>query len=232
MIVNTRPLDLSQKTNSLLTRSQQSFIHIPLTRILKTEPSLQALKYIKNLQNYDVLIFTSQSAVIHGAKFFKEALVANKKIPILAIGLATQESLNKFNLDTSIPPTFDSAGLAHVIKEMDYKKCLVFCGEKNPRIISLTDSDIDTFHCYASHNETIIDISKIRDKDKLIILIYTHQSLKVLIKELPMNKNQQVIFIVASKRIAELTKEYGFRNVILAESPHDKDMVEAALAEA
>ena len=73
---------------------------------------------------------------------------------------------------------------------------------------------------------------KIRDKDKLIILIYTHQSLKVLIKELPMNKNQQVIFIVASKRIAELTKEYGFRNVILAESPHDKDMVEAALAEA
>ena len=232
MIVNTRPADLCQKTNSLLARSQQNFIHIPLTRILKTEPSLQALKYINNLKDYDVLIFTSQSAVIHGTKFFKEALVANKKIPILAIGLATQESLNKFNLDSSIPPTFDSAGLAHVIKEMDYKKCLVFCGEKNPRIISLTDSDIDTFPCYASHNETIIDISKIRDKDKLIILIYTHQSLKVLIKELPMNKNQQVIFIVASKRIAELTKEYGFRNVILAESPHDKDMVEAALAEA
>jgi len=63
-------------------------------------------------------------------------------------------------------------------------------------------------------------------------LIYTHQSLKVLIKELPMNKNQQVILIVASKRIAEFTKEYGFRNVILAKSPHDKDMVEAALAEA
>ena len=99
---------------------------------------MKALKYIKNLQNYDVLIFTSQSAVIHGAKFFKEALVANKKIPILAIGLATQESLNKFNLDSSIPPTFDSAGLALVIKEMGYKKCLVFCGDKNPRIISLT----------------------------------------------------------------------------------------------
>jgi len=76
MIVNTRPLDLSEKTNSLLTRSKQSFVHIPLTRIFETEPSLQALKYIKNLQNYDVLIFTSQSAVIHGAKFFKEALVA------------------------------------------------------------------------------------------------------------------------------------------------------------
>jgi uroporphyrinogen-III synthase len=50
-------------------------------------------------------------------------------------------------------------------------------------------------------------------------------------KVLPVNKNQQVIFIVASKRIGELTEEYGFRNIVLAESPHDKDMVEAALAE-
>jgi len=232
MIVNTRPADLCQKTNSLLARSQQNFIHIPLTRILKTEPSLQALKYINNLKDYDVLIFTSQSAVTYGAKFYQETSFANQNIPILAIGLATQESLSKFNLTSSIPPTFDSAGLANVIQEMDYKKCLVFCGEKNPRIITMTDADIDTFPCYASHDETNIDVSKIRDKDKLVILIYTHQSLKVLMKVLPVNKNQQVIFIVASKRIGELTEEYGFRNIVLAESPHDKDMVEAALAEA
>jgi uroporphyrinogen-III synthase len=74
----------------------------------------------------------------------------------------------------------------------------------------------------------ILMFPEIRDKDKLVILIYTHQSLKVLMKELPMNKNQQVILIVASKRIAELTKEYGFRNIVLAESPHDKEMVEGS----
>ena len=231
MIVNTRPEDLSQKTNSLLERSHQNFIHIPLTRIIKTEPSSKTLEYINNLKDYDVLIFTSQSAVIHGAKFFKEALVANKKIPILAIGLATQESLNKFNLDSSIPPTFDSAGLALVIKEMGYKKCLVFCGEKNPRIATMTDAELDSFPCYASHDETNIDVSKIRDKNKLVILIYTHQSLKVLMKELPVNKNQQMVLIVASKRIKRLAKIYGFRNIVLAESPHDKEMVKAALVE-
>ena len=231
MIVNTRPIDLSQKTNSLLARSQQSFIHIPLTRILKTEPSLQALKYIKNLQNYDVLIFTSQSAVTYGHKFYQEAIAANKNIPILAIGLATQKSLRKFNLTSSIPPTFDSAGLANVIKKMGYKKCLVFCGEKNPRIATMTDAELDSFPCYASHDETNIDVSKIRDKNKLVILIYTHQSLKVLMKELPVNKNQQMVLIVASKRIKGLAKIYGFRNIILAESPHDKEMVKAALVE-
>ena len=153
-------------------------------------------------------------------------------MPILAIGLATQKTLKKFNLSSSIPPTFNSVGIANVIKEMGYKKCLVFCGEKNPRIMTMTDADIDTFPCYASNDETNIDVSQIRDKDKLVILIYTHQSLKVLIKKLPVNQKQKVVLIVASKRIEGYAKEYGFKNSVLSESPHDKEMVEAALAEA
>ena len=91
MIVNTRPEDLSQKTNSLLESSHQNFIHIPLTRIIKTEPSSKTLEYINNLKDYDVLIFTSQSAVTYGHKFYQETIAANKNIHILAIGLATQK---------------------------------------------------------------------------------------------------------------------------------------------
>jgi uroporphyrinogen-III synthase len=231
MIVNTRPEELSQKTNSLLKSSHQNFIHIPFTRIFKTEPSSKTLEYINNLKDYDVLIFTSQSAVTYGHKFYQETIAANINIPILAIGLATQKSLRILNLTSSIPPTFDSAGLANVIKKMGYKKCLVFCGEKNPRIATMTDAELDTFPCYASHDETNIDVSKIRDKNKLVILIYTHQSLKVLMKELPVNKNQLMVLIVASKRIKGLAEEYGFRNIVLAESPHDKEMVKAALEE-
>jgi len=231
MIVNTRPADLSQITNSLLEKSKQEFSHIPLTRIIKTEPPLQSLQYINNLKDYDVLIFTSQSAVTYGAEFFQEALFTNKNIPILAIGLATQESLRKLNLVSSLPSTFDSTGIANVIKNMGYKKCLVFCGEKHPRILTLTNAHIDTFPCYASHDEMSINFLKIKDKKELVILIYTHQSLKVLTKQLPVNKDQKVILIVASKRIEELAKKYGFKNSVLAESPHDKEMVKAALAE-
>tara|TARA_B110000003_G_scaffold174195_1_gene173819 strand:+ start:172 stop:870 length:699 start_codon:yes stop_codon:yes gene_type:complete len=231
MIVNTRPEELSQKTNSLLESSHQNFIHIPFTRIFKTEPSSKTLEYINNLKDYDVLIFTSQSAVTYGHKFYQETIAANINIPILAIGLATQKSLRTLNLTSSIPPTFDSAGLANAIKQMDYKKGLVFCGEKNPRIATMTDAELDIFPCYASHDETNIDVSKIRDKNKLVILIYTHQSLKILMKELPVNKNQLMVLIVASKRIKGLAEEYGFRNIVLAESPHDKEMVKAALVE-
>tara|TARA_B100001996_G_scaffold144995_1_gene110378 strand:- start:464 stop:1162 length:699 start_codon:yes stop_codon:yes gene_type:complete len=231
MIVNTRPKDLSQKTNTLLESSGKRFIHIPLTKIIKIDPPLKAMQHIKNLKDYDAVIFTSQSAVRYGAKFFQESPFSNKNIPILAIGLATQEALGKLNLASSIPSTFNSEGLANVIEERGYKKCLVFCGEKNPQILTLTDADIDTFPCYASHDEKNIDVSKVQDKDKLVILLYTHQSIRVLTKELPVNENQRITLIVASKRIEDLAMECGFRDIVLADSPHDIEMVEAALKE-
>jgi len=231
MIVNTRPIDLSQTTNSLLKKSQSSFIHLPLTKIIKITPSAKAKQKINNITNYDLLIFTSQSAVIYGVEYCQEILLRNKKIPILAIGLATQKSLGQLNLISSIPQTFDSYGLANRIKEMGYKKCLVFCGQKNPRLLSLTDADIDTFACYESQNESRIDLSLTKNENKLIILIYTQQSLEVLFEELHVNKTQKVILIVASERLKELSAQYGFTDCVVAKSPHDEDMVEAAIAE-
>jgi hypothetical protein len=51
-------------------------------------------------------------------------------------------------------------------------------------------------------------------------------------KELSVNQKQKVVLIVASQRIEGFAKEYGFKNSVLSESPHDKEMIEAALAEA
>ena len=231
MIVNTRPIDLSQTTNSLLEKSQCRFIHLPLTKIIKITPSAKAKQKINNITNYDLLIFTSQSAVIYGVEHCREILLRNKKIPILAIGLATQKSLSQLNLISSIPQTFDSCGLANRIKERGYKKCLVFCGQKNPLLLSLTDAYIDTFACYESQNQSRIDLSFTKNEDKLIILIYTQQSLEILFEELHVNKTQKIILIVASERLKELSAQYGFTNCVVAKSPHDKDMVEAAVAE-
>lgn len=231
MIVNTRPIDLSQTTNSLLEKSQCRFIHLPLTKIIKITPSAKAKQKINNITNYDLLIFTSQSAVIYGVEHCREILLRNKKIPILAIGLATQKSLSQLNLISSIPQTFDSCGLANRIKERGYKKCLVFCGQKNPLLLSLTDAYIDTFACYESQNESRIDLSFTKNEDKLIILIYTQQSLEILFEELHVNKTQKIILIVASERLKELSAQYGFTDCVVAKSPHDKDMVEAAVAE-
>ena len=169
--------------------------------------------------------------MIYGVEHCREILLRNKKIPILAIGLATQKSLSQLNLISSIPKTFDSDGLACTIKERGYKKCLVFCGQKNPRLISLTDADIDTFACYESRNESRIDLSLTKNENKLVILIYTQQSLELLFEELHVYKTQKIILIVASKRLKELSAQYGFTDCVLARSPHDEDMVGSAIAE-
>ena len=225
-------MELGEKTNFLLQKSKCAYIHLPFTYIIKTEPPTKALQNIHNLSDYDLLIFTSQSAVINSAEYCKEFLLNIRAIPILAIGLATQESLQRFNLPSSIPSTFNSEGLACTIEEKDYKKCLVFCGEKSPRILDLTVTEIDTFPCYASNDEENINLSGIKNENKLVVLIYTQQSLEVLMRELPFNKSQKIILIVASKRLEKLSIKYGFRESVLAESPHDEDMVHAALVEA
>ena len=108
---------------------------------------------------------------------------------------------------------------------------MVFCGQKNPLLLSLTDAYIDTFACYESQNESRIDLSFTKNEDKLIILIYTQQSLEVLFEELHVNKTQKIILIVASERLKELSAQYGFTDCVLARSPHDEDMVGSAIAE-
>ena len=63
------------------------------------------------------------------------------------------------------------------------------------------------------------------------MLIYTQQSLEVLVRELPRKKVQNIILVAASKRIKELSLKHGFKNCILADSPHDEEMIKAALIE-
>ena len=230
MIINTRPIDLGRKLNVLLQKYKCSFTHIPLTKVIKIQPSEKAKHYISHSSKYDLLIFTSQSSVLYGAEYSKEILLKNNQASILSIGLATQKSLMQHSIASSIPPTFDSEGLACVIKEKGYKKCLVFCGQKKPRILSLTDADIDLFPCYSSLDESEINFMQIKDENKLVILIHTLQSLRVLIKELPNNSMQRVSLVVPSKRIKEFSIDQGFKNCLLAESAHDQDMLDAALS--
>jgi len=231
MIVNTRPIDVGQKTNILLDSLDCNFIHLPLTQILKTEPSSQAIKHLNNLNQYDAVIFTSQSSVKYGAKFFQEKYLNYKKIPVISIGLATQDSLLKLDISSTTPSTYDSSGLAAVIKEKGYKKCLVFCGTINPRILSMTNADIDTFPCYLSQDQIKVNFEEIKDLNKLIILVYTKQSLEILAREFKADEMQKVVLIAASKRIEQSSKEYSFMKCVIAKSPHDEDMVSAALEE-
>jgi Uroporphyrinogen-III synthase len=115
MIVNTRPTEIGNKTNNLLNELKCDFIHIPFTKIEELEPPASAKILLDKLSNYDAVIFTSQSAVKYGIKFFQEKYANVNHIPIISIGLATQRCLNDLGISSVVPKTNNSEGIAKLI---------------------------------------------------------------------------------------------------------------------
>ncbi len=228
MIVNTRPTEISNKTNNLLNELKCDFIHVPFTKIKELEPPASAKILLDKLSNYDALIFTSQSAVKYGVKYFQEKYANVNHIPIISIGLATQKCLNELGISSVVPQTYNSEGISKLIAKKDYRKCIVFCGHKAPQLLSITNADIDVFPCYESQDKKNIDFGKIKELDESIILIYTNQSLEILVKNVKACEMEKIILICASERIRKLASNYSFKDCVLAKSPLDKDILNAA----
>lgn len=228
MIVNTRPTEIAYKTNDLLNELKCDFIHVPFTKIKELEPPASAKILLDKLGNYDAVIFTSQSAVKYGIKFVQEKCANVNHIPIISIGLATQRCLNELSISSVVPKTYNSEGISKLITKKDYRKCIVFCGDKAPQLLSMTNADIDVFPCYESQDKKNIDFAKIKKLDESIILIYTHQSLEILVKNFKTYEMEKIILICASERIRKLASNYSFKDCVLAKSPLDNDILNAA----
>jgi uroporphyrinogen-III synthase len=229
MIVNTRPSLLGNKTNELLAHSGAEFTHEPLTKILSISPSSKALLNLKQLESYDVIIFTSQAAAKFGAPYLQKHMPKNLNLSIMAIGLATQRFLNEQGLVSDVPSDFNSAGLAVLIDKSKHEKCLIFCGEKKPQLSLHTQIKLDTFSCYKVVDEESLDLGRIIGKQKAIFLVYNMQTLEVLVRHTQTVDLKALNIIVASRRIKENALLHGIENCVVAESPHDEEMTEAAI---
>ena len=93
----------------------------------------------------------------------------------------------------------------------------------------MTDAEIDIFPCYKSKDKKNVDFERIKKLDKSVILIYTHQSLEILVKNLTTYEMEKIILICASERILKLALNYSFEDCVLAESPLDRDILDAAI---
>ena len=229
MIVNTRPSILANKTNELLAHSGIEFMHQPLTKILRTSPSAQALSKLKQLDSYDVIIFTSQSAAKFGAPYLQEHMSKNLNLSIMAIGLATQKVLNEHGLVSDVPQDFNSAGLAVLIKQSKHEKCLMFCGEKKPQLSLHTQIQLDTFSCYRVEDEESLELNRITGNQRAIFLVYNTQTLEVLVRNTQAADLEKLNLIVSSARIQETALAHGVKGCVVAKSPHDEEMTEAAI---
>ena len=74
-----------------------------------------------------------------------------------------------------------------------------------------------------------VDFKRIKKLDRSVILIYTHQSLEILVKNLTTYEMEKIILICASERILKLALNYSFEDCVLAESALDKHILDAAI---
>tara|TARA_B110000305_G_scaffold241091_1_gene313791 strand:- start:1712 stop:2416 length:705 start_codon:yes stop_codon:yes gene_type:complete len=229
MIINTRPITLADNSNALLRRSGVEFSHVPMTRIECLAPSELDLSKLKNIERYDVLIFTSQSAVKYSASFLKNYLPANADLPIIAIGMSTQRVLKEYSLKSILPQSFDSAGIAQMIESKQYKKCLIFCGDKAPQLQQHTSAELEVFSCYQVLEEQAHQLHKVMTSKKVIILIYNIQTLEAIVKNIQGIDLERVWLVVASSRIQERALSQGIEQCQVASGPHDQEMVESAI---
>ncbi|MDB9790859.1 uroporphyrinogen-III synthase [Gammaproteobacteria bacterium] len=229
MIINTRPITLADNSNALLRRSGVEFSHVPMTRIECLAPSELDLSKLKNIERYDVLIFTSQSAVKYNASFLKNYLPANANLPIIAIGMSTQRVLKEYSLKSILPQSFDSAGIAQMIESKQYKKCLIFCGDKAPQLQQHTSAELEVFSCYQVLEEQAHQLHKVMTSKRIIILIYNIQTLEAIVKNIQGIDLERVWLVVASSRIQERALSQGIEQCQVASGPHDQEMVESAI---
>ncbi|MDB9700877.1 uroporphyrinogen-III synthase [Gammaproteobacteria bacterium] len=229
MIINTRPITLADNSNALLRRSGVEFSHVPMTRIECLAPSELDLSKLKNIERYDVLIFTSQSAVKYSASFLKNYLPANANLPIIAIGMSTQRVLKEYSLKSILPQSFDSAGIAQMIESKQYKKCLIFCGDKAPQLQQHTSAELEVFSCYQVLEEQAHQLHKVMASKRIIILIYNIQTLEAIVKNIQGIDLERVWLVVASSRIQERALSQGIEQCQVASGPHDQEMVESAI---
>ncbi|MDA7796503.1 uroporphyrinogen-III synthase [Gammaproteobacteria bacterium] len=229
MIINTRPITLADNSNALLRRSGVEFSHVPMTRIECLAPSELDLRKLKNIERYDVLIFTSQSAVKYSASFLKNYLPANANLPIIAIGMSTQRVLKEYSLKSILPQSFDSAGIAQMIESKQYKKCLIFCGDKAPQLQQHTSAELEVFSCYQVLEEQAHQLHKVMTSKRIIILIYNIQTLEAIVKNIQGIDLERVWLVVASSRIQERALSQGIEQCQVASGPHDQEMVESAI---
>ena len=147
----------------------------------------------------------------------------------MAIGLATQAALNDHDLISNVPSAFNSVSLAELIEQGKHEKCLIFCGGKQPQLSFHTPVTLDTFSCYEVIDEENVGVRNIIGNRRAIFLVYNIQTLEVLVRYSQAADLEKMNLIVASPRIQEAALIHGIKGCVVAESPHDEDMTEAAI---
>jgi uroporphyrinogen-III synthase len=230
MIVNTRPLALSDSIKEIELKEKIDIRHIHLTSISQVQDKVSQEKWFNLLVNIDIyknIIFTSRSAVKFGMQLVPENKLKTfflKKI--YAIGPATGSELIKHNVKPIIASNPNSESLAEDLNTNNNDRSLIFCGTNTRGHLQNELKNIDEIKCYElTYNE--IELSSF-NKDKEVVLIYNFKTLEFILNNIDEEVIKEKIFVMSSQRILDAGKDIQNLNGIVANDASDKSMIDAA----
>lgn len=126
-IVVTRPMDSVGEFVSLLYEEKAIPIIFPTIETVRCELSDEHIEMIKNLERYDILIFTSVKGVLYFFELIKTMkLNYPKDRKTYAIGPATGRKLKGYGVDSVIiPEEFVAESLLEILKDVENKSILI-----------------------------------------------------------------------------------------------------------
>lgn len=230
MIVNTRPLALSDSIKEIELKEKIDIRHIHLTSISQVQDKFSQEKWFNLLVNIDIyknIIFTSRSAVKFGMQLVPENKLKTfflKKI--YAIGPATGSELIKHNVKPIIASNPNSESLAEDLNTNNNDRSLIFCGTNTRGHLQNELKNIDEIKCYElTYNE--IELSSF-NKEKEVVLIYNFKTLEFILNNIDEEVIKEKIFVMSSQRILDAGKDIQNLNGIVANDASDKSMIDAA----
>lgn len=233
MVLVTRPSGQAESLIYDIGRFGGNVLHFPTLAIVDPEDTSELISTLKNLNNIDLAIFVSPTAVKQVFKFLKQQKIDwPDKLAAACVGAGTRRTLTLSGVKHIISPTdsFNSEALLTQpeLDQVKGKRIIIFRSDTGRELLrdalSQQGADVRYAQCY---RRTMPEVNPKPLQDYLsqgaidVIVVTSAEGVKNLFKMVGMELHGSLCstaMVVLSKRIADVCTEQGVPSAFLYEA--------------
>ncbi len=223
-ILITRPREQAEVLSSLIREAGGNPLVFPAVEIMPPNDSARLNELMARLQNFDLAIFISPTAVKHGWESITSAGGWPKNLPVAAIGQASARALTELGFKNIIVPTSQSDSEALLampeLLEVTGKRIVIFRGEGGRELLAQTLSQrgalVEYAECYRRAKPDADFGTLLQQQGKPSAIVLTSREILANFRELVGNAWPQIKVLpvfVPHERIAAACTEAGMDSV-------------------
>jgi uroporphyrinogen-III synthase len=243
-VLVTRPEEQAHALIAEIEKRGGRVVFAPMIAIQPRHDDPQAQHAIRQLPDYDVVIFISKNAVEHGMRMIKAAKHSLKRHAVYAVGVGTGACLRDLGVAEVHTPKgeFSSEGLLKMpglsAHEIHDKKVLIIRGAGGREVLAQSLQQRGATVDYCEVYERVVPVTRLGDVLKAarvttpdIALITSPEALANLAAKIDqegLDEMYDVPLMVAGGRTAQEVERLGFTlEPVLVENPGDQCIIEA-----